>query len=253
MTPRRIRWLPLAIASLHLAASAAPLMLYTINYPPFQYQEGSEVKGMVPEIVKEAFRRSERDVTIAVIPWPRVLRAAKDGEMDGLFTVFKTPEREQYLDYCRESLIDQRIVLFVKKDSPIAIEENPATLPNLRLGLVNQISYGPIFDQQVKAGKYQKIEMSNNFEEAVKKFGAARFDVLVASEYVGIFYLQRQGLLSQVKQLPQIIETVPSYLAFSKARKQKSACKEFDKTLREMKQDGSYQAIIDSHIKHLLK
>ena len=253
MTPRPLRWLALTLAGLHLAAGAAPLTLYTINYPPFQYQEGSEVKGMMPELVQEAFRRRGQDVTIAVIPWPRVLRAAQDGEMDGLFTVFRTPEREQYLDYCHESLIDQRIVLFVKKDSRSAITENPATLPKLRLGLVNQISYGPVFDQQIKAGRYPKIEMSNNFEEAVKKFGAARFDVLVASEYVGRFYLKRQGLLSQVRQLPQIIETVPSYLAFSKVRKQKSECNRFDKALRAMKQDGSYQAILDRHIKLLLK
>lgn len=253
MTPRPLRWLGLALAGLPLATGAAPLTLYTINYPPFQYQEGGAVKGMMPEIVQEAFRRSGRDVTIEVIPWPRALRAAQDGEMDGLFTVFRAPEREHYLDYCHESLIDQRIVLFVKKDSPAGMGEDAANLPNLRLGLVNQISYGPIFDQQVRAGKYQKIEMSNNFEEAVKKFGAARFDVLVASEYVGKYYLQRQGLLSQVRQLPQVIETVPSYLALSKARQQKSVCNGFDKALRAMKQDGSYQAILDRHIKLLLK
>ncbi|WP_024303197.1 ABC transporter substrate-binding protein [Pseudogulbenkiania sp. MAI-1] len=232
---------------------AEVLTLYTINYPPFQYQEGNEVKGMMPAIVKEAFRRSERDVTIEVIPWPRVLRAAQDGEVDGLFTVFRTAERERYLDYCHESLIDQHIVMFVKKDSLAVAKNGNAALADLRLGLVNQISYGPIFDQQVKAGKYQKIEMSNNFEEAVKKFGAARFDVLVASEYVGKFYLQRQNLLGQVRQLPQVIDTVPSYLAFSKARRKNSICEVFDKVLREMKQDGSYQAIMDSYIRRLLR
>ncbi|WP_143477837.1 type 2 periplasmic-binding domain-containing protein [Pseudogulbenkiania subflava] len=57
----------------------------------------------------------------------------------------------------------------------------------------------------------------------------------------------------QVRQLPQVIDTVPSYLAFSKARHKNSTCDVFDKALWEMKQDGSYQAIMDSYIRRILK
>lgn len=243
-----------ALAAMVLAtgcagAVAEPVKLYTTNYPPFQYQDGNQAKGMGVDLVNEVFRRMHRDVVIEVVPWPRVLRAVQEGESDGLFTVFWTAEREQYLDYCKESLIDQKMVFFVKKDSPNRIGNGADMLTGERLGLVNQISYGPVFDRQIRSGMYKKIEMSNNFEEAVKKLGAARFDVLVASEYVGKFYLQKQHLLGQVRQLPQIIEVVPSYLAFSKARNQHAMCDEFDKALQGMKKDGSYRAIVDSHVR----
>jgi polar amino acid transport system substrate-binding protein len=237
----------LALVRAAWAGDAAPLHLYTLDYPPYEYQEQGEAKGMAVDLVREAFRRLHRDVTVEVVPWPRALMMAKSGKVDGLFTVFRTAERQRYLDYCQEVLIEQTVVPFLRAGAASSPAGGIAGWSGLRVGLVNQISYGPYLDQMIHSGAFAKVEWSNNFAEALRKFGLARFDVLLASADVGRYYLRQQGIPGLARQLPQAIERVPSYLAWAATRHLKEWCEPFDRTLAQMKKDGAYQAIVDRY------
>lgn len=49
------------------------------------------------------------------------------------------------------------------------------------------------------------------------------------------------------------IEATPSYIAFSKLREHAWLRERFDEALREMKQDGRYEAIIDNYFERIKK
>ena len=52
-------------------SNAVALELVTLQYPPYEYLENGEVKGVAVEIVQEVFTRMNKPITITVHPWDR--------------------------------------------------------------------------------------------------------------------------------------------------------------------------------------
>ncbi len=125
--------------------SADSLKVATLVYPPFQYEENGEAKGIAADIVKEIFKRMNQPIEIKFYPFPRAIR---EGKSDVIFTFYYKKEREQFAEYSKESLVDQTISLFVHKDSPIVFDGNLSKLSQYKFGLV-RFSYGKVFDEAV--------------------------------------------------------------------------------------------------------
>ena len=123
---------------------AKTLELVTLQYPPYVFEHNGEIKGIALEIVEEAFRRMQQPVNVKLLPWARALKYIKRGKADAIFTAFKNPERETFMVYSKEVLINQTISLFVRKDSNIIFDGDLKKLSNYRFGVVRKVSYGKI-------------------------------------------------------------------------------------------------------------
>ncbi len=96
--------------------------LVTLQYPPYEYEEDGEVKGIAVDIITEGFTRLGYEVDITLYPWTRALNMVKNGDADGIFTAYKTEERLTFADYSNEILIQQSVSLFVTKGSNIQFD-----------------------------------------------------------------------------------------------------------------------------------
>ncbi|MDW5415583.1 transporter substrate-binding domain-containing protein [Iodobacter sp. CM08] len=227
-------------------AMAAPLELVTLQYPPYQYEENGETKGFVVEIVKEAFRRLHQPINITLLPWTRSIKMIEDGSADAVFTAYKTPEREVFADYSKEILMPQVVSLFVLKGSPIQFDGHLSSLASYRFGVVSKISYGDVFDSAVKNKTITELDETFTGEKNIEKLLAKRFDVLVSNKYGALDILKRHGHLDKVRELSPEVQTIPSYMAFSKKKNLAILRDRFDEVLLAMKKDGTYQRIIAS-------
>jgi polar amino acid transport system substrate-binding protein len=244
----RRRFLATCLLALCGPAAAQGLRLVTGNYPPYEYEEDGQPKGMVVEIVQEAFRRAGHAVSIEVMPWARALQEAQSGRADGIFAAVKTPERERQLAYTREPLVPLVVSLFVRKDSGIRYDGRLQPLAHYRFGVVNRFSNGPRFDGAMAAGVLPLVEAANGTESNIRKLMAGRIDVMVNNRYGAHYFLRRLGLDDQVAELQPPLDASPSYLAFSRARDDLAALREaFDRALAAMKADGSFQRIVEAH------
>jgi len=63
------------------------------------------------------------------MPWARCLKDAETGEVDGVFSSFKLPERERFLAFSEEALAIQVIAFFASRNRPRAL-----TATSLRCG-----------------------------------------------------------------------------------------------------------------------
>ncbi|WP_147820525.1 substrate-binding periplasmic protein [Salidesulfovibrio onnuriiensis] len=230
-----------------LPVRAEEYQLTTLEYPPYEFQHGLEVRGIAVEIVREAFRRMGHTVKITLLPWPRALERVREGEADGIFTAFRTRERLEFLDYCEEVLMPQTTSLFVRANSPIEFNGNLADLARYRFGMVRGVSYGEDFDKATSDGTLKNMDQSTTGQQNMSKLLAGRFDILVSNRYGAWDILRIMEKQTQVRELEPSIEDVPSYLAFSKVRNLKALACRFDETLRQMKQDGAYQQFIDEY------
>lgn len=228
-------------------SSAETLKLVTLDYPPYEFKRGDRVLGIAVEMVREGFHRLGHEVEIAVYPWPRALEAVKEGEADAVFTAFRTEERFDYLDYCAEVLIQQTTSLFVRAGSDIQFNGDLSTLGDYRIGVVRGVSYGSIFDTAVQSGVLTLLDESVTGQQNMSKLLVGRFDILVSNRYGAWDILKKMRKQEMVRELKPVIQHVPSYLAFSKARQHTGLRDRFDAVLREMKEDGSWQGIIDAY------
>ena len=232
--------------------SAETLKIATLSYPPFQYEEDGEAKGLAADIIREVFRRMDQPIEISFYSFLRAVENIKEGKSDVIFTFYYKPEREEYADYSTEPLVEQTISLFVHKDSPIVFDGDLSKLQPYRFGLV-RFSYGQIFDDAVSNGVIKHIEYVAQMEQNMEKFIRHRFNILPSDRWVAYYYYAKiasvQGQQSiQMKELTPSIETFPALIGFSKVNNLTAIRDKVDATLREMKADGSYQRIRDSHI-----
>jgi polar amino acid transport system substrate-binding protein len=227
---------------------AQSLEFVTLQYPPYEFEDNGELKGIALEIVENAFERMNKPISIRLLPWAKAVRHIKKGKADAIFTAFKNPDRESFADFSREVLVHQTVSLFVRADSNITFDGDLKKLSSSTFGVVRKVSYGKIFDDALKKKQIKQIVVSETGEENMQKLLEGRFDILVSNRFGALHILNQMDKIDEVRELKPELESVPSYIAFSKKRNLSSLRDQFDAVLKEMKRDGTYNRIIESYI-----
>ncbi len=231
-------------------AIANPLELVTLQYPPYEYKEEGAIKGIAVDIVREVFKRMDQPIEISLYPWSRSLRMVEKGSADGIFTVFKNQEREQFLDYSKEVLMPQVISFFVLADSQIVFDGDISKLHKYKFGIVHGLSYGVLFDAAVKH-QTKGISTSSAYtgEVNIKHLLKQNVDIIVSNKYGALDIIKKMSVQKKIKELSPELQNVPSYIAFSKKKNLTSIRDKFDVIIAQMKKDGTYNRIVESRFK----
>lgn len=241
-------------SSVVLAQTSTPLRIATLDYPPYQYQENGVVKGIAADIVKEVFDRLKMPITITFYPFQRALANIQSGESDVIFTFYHKPEREEFAYYSQEALVNQTIALYVPQDSPISFDGDLSKLNGNSFGLV-RFSYGKIFDDAIANKVISKVDYVTSMPLNIEKFLAKRYEILPGDRWVvGYYYSQLASAANEktqlkIKELSPSIQTFPAFVGFSKKNNLENLRNDFDKTIKGMKTDGSYETIINKTVK----
>jgi polar amino acid transport system substrate-binding protein len=79
-------------------ASAAELLGFSEDLPPFAYLENGEHRGMANELIDRIAQRTGMSIKRQNMPWSRSVREAQAEQNSVLYVTVRTPEREpQYL------------------------------------------------------------------------------------------------------------------------------------------------------------
>lgn len=227
-------------------ASAETYKLATLSYPPYEYLENGEIKGIAVEILREAFRLMGHQVVISLFPMRRGLEMVKTGEVDGIFTVFRTAEREKYITYSNESILLLTITLWVRNQSEIVFDGDLENMANYKFGAVRGISYGTKFDALAHSGKLN-IELTNDLNSAISMALANRFDILISNHFGAIYEMKRAGVFSDFKELSPVTQEQETYFGFSKKSSMHLLRDDLDSTLKILKQNGFYEATLKKY------
>ena len=87
------------LASLLALCLAGPSMaqkrLLSEEFPPINFSEGSEARGLAVDVVQEIQRRLQLDLPIEFLPWARAYREVQLGRETALFSMARTAGRER--------------------------------------------------------------------------------------------------------------------------------------------------------------
>lgn len=214
----------------------------TFHYPPYEFAtENLHAEGGIVQVVEAVMSNLGHQVRIRAFPWTRALKMVRTGQADAIFTAYKTPQRETFLDYCNEVLYPQSVYFYKKKGGVSVFEGDFKALRSKKIGVVSTISYGRIFEQHKNDLQLDRAtHLAQSFDKLMKK----RIDLIPSDRNVAEYTLAKLGISNEIVRLATKLESVPSYIAFSKKRDLTSLRDDFDGELAMMKQTGEYQAIL---------
>jgi len=78
-----------------LSAFSADLTAYTEEWPPYNYSEGGEIKGIATDVLRAACTVAKLDCEIHMVPWARAYKTASRTPNTVVYTTARKPSREQ--------------------------------------------------------------------------------------------------------------------------------------------------------------
>ena len=176
----------------------------------------------------------------------------KEGKADAIFTAYKNPEREKFLDYSNEVVVPQQVSVFVAKSSDLTADKigysgDASAFSKYSIGVRNQVSYGPTIDKMLKENVFKNIDKTNTPESNIKKLAKGRVELMPMNRYVAWHLAKKVGLNGEISEIKPPVQSIPSYIAFSKKRNLASLRDAFDKEFRKMVADGTYDRIVKKY------
>ncbi len=239
-----------------ISNAADPLPQLTLHsefsFPPYNWVENEEYKGIDLDIVREACQRAGISPVFKNRPWKRVLKEVETGEADGGFSSFMTPEREAFAHFLTGSPLHYSTYSIFAKQGREFPYKKVEDLFGKRLGIVRGFAINKDFDDAVKAGKII-VEEVTALEQNILKLLADRIDAFVHQQDLTMYALKTKKFQGNVVMLPVPIEPArPAYLIISKAAKipQKEQLTErLNTALKNMQEDGTIANICDKYLK----
>ena len=85
-----------------IQSEANSLNVVTTEFPPFQYSENGNVKGITTEIVKNIITNAGYEAKIRSYPWARALKLAEKERQILIYSIMQTPERDKKFKWIGE-------------------------------------------------------------------------------------------------------------------------------------------------------
>jgi len=232
------------LLALTLAVQAKNYKLAYEEYPPYEYKQDGKLVGVDIEILEEAAKIAGVTLEFKEYPWARATKMAEDGEVDAIFSMSKTAEREKAFFFPTVNLASETNVIFAN-DAYKGDVKSLADLKGKTIGVIQDYSYGTDFDNF----KDCKKELNSNQDALVKKLQANRFQLAINNELVGNYMAKSVGA-TNIRVLSYVVNTDPLYLGISKkAPNGKEFYDKMNAALTNLEKSGKLKIIRDKYLK----
>lgn len=217
---------------------------YGDDYPPYYIvNEKGETSGVCHEVIDKIAGKLNLKVKYVGNSWPGSLKAIREGRVDGIIPVSKTPERVKYIYYFDNILVNERVALFSLKERDVKFSGNFHELENYKIGVIRNYSYGIFFD----SFKFPNKDFSYNENHLVKRLIGGRTDIIVSDELVLYYKLKEMDTEKKLKVLKPYVSTSPVYLGFSIAGGKKKLALDFSKEVSKFRKTVDYKDILKKY------
>ncbi|MCX5681498.1 MAG: transporter substrate-binding domain-containing protein [Candidatus Omnitrophica bacterium] len=153
------------------------------EYPPFMWQEGSRIIGVGPELLQIAFDELGIKVDArADGTWNEVIKKASEGKIDAVAALYRTDERQKFLNYST-SFSKDPVAIFVSKKRSFPYQQWDDLIGKAGTTTIGD-SYGQVFDDfmrnKLEVNRLKTVE--DNFNQLLN----AKADYFVFALYPGL-------------------------------------------------------------------
>ena len=107
----------LCLWTVSFAQDASTLTYMTEEYPPYQYKEAGTLKGLSVDLLKLMWAKmGVPEQAIAVYPWARGYNLIQNHPNSVLFSMIRTPEREQMFKWVGPIFTARTVLIGLTQD-----------------------------------------------------------------------------------------------------------------------------------------
>ena len=227
-------------------AAGNSVSITSVPWPPY-YSQYLDNYGIVPHIVKAVYERIGRTPQFNFQAWAAALKEAQEGKYDALCNEYFSEERAKKF-YFSDPYMESEIVFFKRKGEDITWSTLESLKP-YRIGVVR----GYINSEEFDAADFLKKREARSDLLNIKSLLLKQTDLIVMDKLVA-FQVNDTKLFGHEKNAiepltpPLFVQKL--HMLFSKVNPEsEKRVKEFNKGLKEIKEDGTYKKIMDSYNK----
>lgn len=218
------------------------------EWPPFSTEFHSD-KGLSIAIMKMALERSGYKVNAEIVPFPRILLGIEHGTYDVIAITYNDDELASHI-YYGESYYSTPIRVLRKKGTQINYTQYD-DFKGKSIATSIGYQYTPRFDADKSLNKIETLKTWN----CLQMLAAGRVDLSLESVDVvnHLFQKSAEGkeTFAQIEFIGPVIGESKIYMGVSKKRSDASIIiNNFNEALAQMIIDGSYQKLVNEHIKN---
>lgn len=217
------------------------------SWPPYMDRNHPNL-GVASEIVTTALDRAEYKFDTTFGNWSEILEGAKIGVYDVLVAGWYSKEREKYFEYSDPYLFNE--IKFIKlKNKPYKFDSID-DLSGKLIGIVQDYAYSPEFDSSKIPIKVSNRHLIQNLLLLQQE----KIDLTLDDEWVIrhqlVKYMPR--MINQFEIIDKPLARRGLHLLVSlKNNNHKIIIDDFNKIIKEMKADNTFNKIINSYEKEL--
>jgi two-component system sensor histidine kinase EvgS len=205
-------------------------------YPPHQFRDAhGQPAGFDVDLLRAVAEREGLELELSLAPWADILRRLEAGEIDVNPGVFRTPVREQLLDFTLPTA-PAHYAIFVQTDSSIDGLED---LEGKRV-LVREGAYHA--ERVATHGIPVETVTAATPEECIQRLAAGEADAAVVLNTQGLYLIRENGIrnLRTLTESPGELE-----LRFAVPDDREELLLKLNDGLNRVHKDGTYDALYD--------
>ncbi|MBV8537161.1 MAG: transporter substrate-binding domain-containing protein [Alphaproteobacteria bacterium] len=227
-----------AVACERLVISGDP------EYPPLVWFDGQTMRGSTIEIAAAVARRIHLPYDIRYVgPFPRVLLAARNGEIDLISEMKDTPERRDYVAFPATPIFVNPIAVFTRRTDPIVFKRWDDLIDH-RGGITLANKFGGGFDEFL--ARHLNIEEAPRLESGFAMLAKNRIEYFVTGYYPGLAYLIQANEERQFIALEPYVTASDNFIGLAKRSRCISRLADIDAALVELIRAGEVQRILQT-------
>ncbi|CAH0535891.1 substrate-binding periplasmic protein [Vibrio marisflavi] len=218
----------------------------TDDYPPFVYQEGGEPLGVAVEVLETMASNAGVELEIAFYPWKRAYLMAKTKPDVLVFTLSRTPERENDFTWIGP-IFKTPVNIYKLKSRRDLVINNIKDIKAHRVGAVK----GYASEKELKKLGFVadvNLDTTNSEKQNVGKFISGRVAFISSSPAVLSFYLKEHGRSWTEVEAVYTLELVfDEYIGLNK-NSNPALKRKLDSSFKELRDSGRIDYILEKHI-----
>ncbi len=227
---------------------ANTIQFVTFEQPPVIYTQGGQLKGVAVDIVKAVFKEMGQPIKFTTYPFSRSLKMVRENQVDAIFAIVKNESRADDLIFSDQVLLSQDAILLVNYDSRIQHDGNLVNLRHYRFATLRSATYGSQWQNAMTNNALPRVIELATYRQSLLMLEKNRVDIVIGSHVTLAQEIKNLNRQHKYKVLYPPLESVPTYMAFAKTKQNYQLKEKFDQILKQFKQNGRYQQIVQAYL-----
>ena len=231
-------------------AAHAELRVVTEDFPPYNFLDNGQLKGISTEVVEAVFKKVGEKFNAEVLPWARAMKEAEKGENIMIYSMGRNKQREELYQWVGP-ISPLEFVLFKKKqrkDKEVINITQLDEAKKLKIATKNK----DVREQYLEEKGFQKglqIVSTEDYASGLEMLAQEKVHLWSCNYLVGLSLMKKAGYSPSDYERGIVLADLSTegyYMAFS-LKTPKDVVERFKKALADVTKEGTIEATLKKY------